>query len=58
MKIICIGKNYAEHIKEMNSATPKEPVFFMKPDTAVIKDGQPFYYPDFLTKAFLILRND
>ncbi|MGQ0827594.1 MAG: fumarylacetoacetate hydrolase family protein [Bacteroidota bacterium] len=47
MKIICIGKNYAEHIKEMNSAVPTEPVFFMKPDTAVIKDGQPFYYPDF-----------
>ena len=47
MKIICIGKNYAEHVKEMNSAIPKEPVFFMKPDTAVIKDGQPFYYPDF-----------
>lgn len=47
MKIICIGKNYAEHVKEMNSAIPKEPVFFMKPDTAIIKDGQPFYYPDF-----------
>lgn len=47
MKIICIGKNYAEHVKEMKSAIPTEPVFFMKPDTAVIKDGQPFYYPDF-----------
>lgn len=47
MKIICIGKNYAEHVKEMKSAIPSEPVFFMKPDTAVIKDGQPFYYPDF-----------
>ena len=47
MKIICIGKNYAEHIKEMKSAVPSEPVFFMKPDTAIIKDGQPFYYPDF-----------
>ena len=47
MKIICIGKNYAEHIKEMNSAMPDEPVFFMKPDTAVIKNGQPFYYPGF-----------
>lgn len=47
MKIICIGRNYAEHAKEMNAAVPSEPVFFLKPDTAVIKDDQPFYYPDF-----------
>ena len=47
MKIICIGRNYAEHAKEMNSAVPAEPVFFLKPDTALIKDNQPFYYPDF-----------
>ena len=47
MKIICIGRNYAEHAKEMNSAIPTEPVFFLKPDTALIKDNQPFYYPDF-----------
>ena len=47
MKIICIGKNYDEHVKEMKSVAPTEPLFFMKPDTAVIKDGQPFYYPDF-----------
>jgi acylpyruvate hydrolase len=47
MKIICIGKNYAEHIKELNSAVPKEPVFFMKPETALIKDNEPFYLPDF-----------
>ncbi|MES2394476.1 MAG: fumarylacetoacetate hydrolase family protein [Bacteroidota bacterium] len=47
MKIICIGRNYAEHAKEMNSAIPSEPVFFLKPDTALIKDNQPFYYPDF-----------
>lgn len=47
MKIICIGRNYAEHAKEMNAAVPKEPVFFLKPDTALIKDNQPFYYPDF-----------
>jgi 2-keto-4-pentenoate hydratase/2-oxohepta-3-ene-1,7-dioic acid hydratase in catechol pathway len=47
MKIICIGRNYAEHAKEMNAAVPTEPVFFLKPDTAIIKDGQPFYYPDF-----------
>jgi acylpyruvate hydrolase len=47
MKIICIGRNYAEHAKEMNAAIPAEPVFFLKPDTALIKDDQPFYYPDF-----------
>ncbi|MDF2436985.1 MAG: fumarylacetoacetate hydrolase family protein [Bacteroidota bacterium] len=47
MKIICIGRNYAEHAKEMNAPVPSEPVFFLKPDTALIKDNQPFYYPDF-----------
>ena len=46
MKIICIGKNYADHAKEMNSAVPTEPVFFMKPDTALLKEGD-FYIPDF-----------
>jgi acylpyruvate hydrolase len=39
MKIICIGRNYAEHAKEMKSEVPTEPVFFMKPDTALLKDG-------------------
>lgn len=47
MKIICIGRNYAEHAKEMNSPVPTEPVFFLKPDTAILKDGQPFFLPDF-----------
>lgn len=47
MKIICIGRNYAEHAKELNNAIPTEPVFFMKPDTALLKDNEPFYYPDF-----------
>ncbi len=47
MKIICIGRNYAEHAKELNNAVPTEPVVFLKPDTALIKDNQPFYYPDF-----------
>lgn len=46
MKIICIGRNYAEHAKEMKSELPKEPVFFMKPDTALLKD-EDFYFPDF-----------
>ena len=47
MKIICIGRNYADHAKEMNSALPDKPVFFMKPDTALLGKGQTFYYPDF-----------
>jgi acylpyruvate hydrolase len=47
MKIICIGRNYAEHAKELKNEIPTEPVFFMKPDTALLKDGEPFYYPDF-----------
>lgn len=47
MKIICIGRNYAEHAREMKSDVPSEPVFFMKPDTALLRDGEPFYYPEF-----------
>jgi acylpyruvate hydrolase len=46
MKIICIGRNYAKHAKEMNSAVPTEPIFFMKPDTALLKENN-FYYPEF-----------
>lgn len=46
MKIICIGRNYAEHAKEMKSEVPTEPVFFMKPETALLKDKD-FYYPEF-----------
>ncbi|MBS1637073.1 MAG: fumarylacetoacetate hydrolase family protein [Bacteroidetes bacterium] len=47
MKIICIGRNYAEHAREMKSEVPTEPVYFMKPDTALLKDGEAFYYPEF-----------
>ena len=47
MKVICIGRNYAEHAKELNNPLPAEPVFFMKPDTAVLKDNAPFWHPDF-----------
>lgn len=46
MKIICIGRNYAEHAKEMKAEAPTEPVFFMKPDTALLKEDE-FYYPEF-----------
>ena len=47
MKIICIGRNYAEHAKEMNSDVPSEPVFFMKPDTALLQNRKDFYFPEF-----------
>jgi 2-keto-4-pentenoate hydratase/2-oxohepta-3-ene-1,7-dioic acid hydratase in catechol pathway len=47
MKIICIGRNYANHAKEMNAEVPKAPVFFMKPDTAILPKRNPFYIPDF-----------
>jgi acylpyruvate hydrolase len=46
MKIICIGRNYAEHAKEMKAELPGEPVFFMKPETALLKETD-FYLPDF-----------
>ncbi len=47
MKIICIGMNYADHIRELGGAMPAEPVFFMKPDTALLRNNAPFYLPDF-----------
>lgn len=47
MKIICIGRNYANHAKEMNAEVPEAPVFFMKPDTAILPKRNPFYIPDF-----------
>jgi 2-keto-4-pentenoate hydratase/2-oxohepta-3-ene-1,7-dioic acid hydratase in catechol pathway len=47
MKIICIGRNYADHAKELNNPLPKAPVFFLKPDTAVLRDGAPFFIPEF-----------
>lgn len=47
MKIICIGRNYAAHIEELKNETPGNPVVFLKPDTALLKNGAAFYYPDF-----------
>ncbi|MDP4663368.1 MAG: fumarylacetoacetate hydrolase family protein [Salibacteraceae bacterium] len=47
MKIICIGRNYADHAKELKNEVPTEPVFFMKPDTALLKPKQAFFLPDF-----------
>ena len=46
MKIICIGRNYIEHVKELQNDIPEEPVFFMKPDSALLRNNDPFYIPD------------
>jgi acylpyruvate hydrolase len=60
MKIIAIGRNYAEHAKELNNPIPTTPVIFMKPDTALLKENKPFYYPEFSTdvhyEAELVLK--
>lgn len=47
MKIICIGRNYAEHAKELGNEIPDEPVIFMKPKSALLQVHTPFYYPEF-----------
>ncbi|MDR9457009.1 MAG: fumarylacetoacetate hydrolase family protein [Salegentibacter sp.] len=47
MKIICIGRNYTEHIAELENEKPEEPVIFLKPDTAILLKKQPFFIPDF-----------
>lgn len=47
MKIFCIGRNYAAHAQELGNAVPERPVVFMKPPTALLKDGKPFYLPEF-----------
>jgi acylpyruvate hydrolase len=47
MKIFCIGRNYAEHAKELNNPIPKKPLVFMKPVTALLRKSKPFYYPEF-----------
>lgn len=47
MKIICVGRNYVEHAKELNNPVPDEPLIFFKPDTSVLRNNKDFYYPDF-----------
>ena len=47
MKIICIGKNYLEHAKEMGGTAPEKPIFFLKPDSAILPKRNPFYIPNF-----------
>lgn len=47
MKIICIGRNYHAHIRELGNIVPADPVFFIKPETALLTRNRPFHYPDF-----------
>ena len=47
MKLICIGRNYTEHIKELQNEKPTDPVVFLKPDTSILLKKQPFFIPDF-----------
>ncbi|MFA6151514.1 MAG: fumarylacetoacetate hydrolase family protein [Chitinophagaceae bacterium] len=47
MKIVCIGRNYAEHAKELNNNIPSEPIIFLKPKTALLLDEKPLYYPEY-----------
>ncbi len=47
MKIICVGRNYAEHAKELGNEIPDEPILFMKPKSALLQSHTPFYYPEF-----------
>lgn len=47
MKIICIGRNYTDHISELKNEKPEDPVIFLKPDTAILLKKQPFFIPDF-----------
>ena len=58
MKIICVGQNYLNHIKELNSKRNKSPILFLKPDSSIIQKNQPFFTPnwDFIQKnQFLAL---
>lgn len=60
MKIICIGRNYHDHIRELKNEVPSEPVFFLKPDSAILPKKTPFFIPDFTKEvhyeAEIILR--
>lgn len=47
MKIICVGRNYALHAKELGNTVPSNPLIFMKPDSALLQKNRPFYYPEF-----------
>ena len=47
MKIVCVGRNYSEHAKELNNDLPSKPIIFLKPDTAILRNNDNFYLPDF-----------
>lgn len=47
MKIICIGRNYIDHAKELDNPVPKKPIFFLKPNSSLVQNNNPFYYPEF-----------
>lgn len=47
MKVICIGRNYREHARELSNPVPEDPIFFLKPDTSILLRNRPFTYPDF-----------
>lgn len=47
MKILCVGRNYVDHIRELQNEKPEEPVIFLKPDTALVRHNEPVYHPDF-----------
>src|SRR5690554_5167782 len=51
MKILCIGRNYANHARELSNPVPTEPVVFLKPDSALLRNNDPFFLPDF-AKSF------
>ncbi len=51
MKIVCIGRNYVAHARELNNVVPTKPVFFLKPDSALVIENRPFFYPDFSTNV-------
>lgn len=47
MKILCVGRNYIDHAKELNNPVPEKPLIFMKPDTALLRNNKDFYYPEY-----------
>lgn len=47
MKIICVGRNYVDHAKELSNPVPSQPLIFLKPDTALLRNNEDFYHPDF-----------
>lgn len=51
MKIICIGRNYVAHIQELKNEMPEEPIFFMKPDSSLLRNNDPFYIPDWTNEV-------